>query len=136
MIRVSGELRNTLTHAVPKPRSTGTGDTRIAARPVPRTSAPTDAARVSLRIQRNRCTYTSRLAGSEKTFIVLLCESEAGRGRRGPPRPSVKRSGAVGQLADVQGGRRDAGLADGLVPGGLVGTVGRRGLEDVIDLVA
>ena len=41
MISVSGVFRNVFTHAVPKPRSTGTGETRIAASSTPSTSAPT-----------------------------------------------------------------------------------------------
>src|SRR3954447_20071474 len=95
MIRVRGVLRNMLTQPVPKPRSTGTGETRIAASNTPSTNAPTTEASVSLRIHRNPVTYTSTLAGSEKTFIALLYETRGyemrGYERRG--RRPVKAAG-------------------------------------------
>jgi hypothetical protein len=64
MIRVSGVLRKMLTQAVPKPRSTGTGDTRIAARTTPITSANAVETRVSRRIHQNPDTYRSKFAES------------------------------------------------------------------------
>src|SRR4029453_6980057 len=92
MISVSGVFRKVLTQVAPNPRSTGTGDTRIAASATPITSAPTVPAAVSLRIQRNPVTYTSTLVGSEKTSIVLAAYAEVllndERGRRCRPRSS------------------------------------------------
>src|SRR3954453_12795402 len=78
MISVKGVLRKMLTQPAPNPRSTGTGETRIAASRTPITRARTDDATVSFRIQRNPVTYTSTLAGSEKTSIATL-------GLRGAP---------------------------------------------------
>jgi hypothetical protein len=51
MSRVSGVLRNTFTQAAPNQRSTGTGETRIAASRTPRTSASTADTAVNRRIQ-------------------------------------------------------------------------------------
>src|SRR3954470_3437561 len=78
MISVKGVLRKMLTQPAPNPRSTGTGETRIAASTTPITRASTDDATVSFRIQRNPVTYTSTLAGSETTSIATL-------GLRGAP---------------------------------------------------
>src|SRR4029453_12308162 len=106
MISVSGVFRKVLTQVAPNPRSTGTGDTRIAASTTPSTSAPTVPAAVSLRIQRNPVTYTSTLVGSEKTFIILTFEAGSGRaggaGRTRPRAPRWSGGRAVGQLGDVQ----------------------------------
>src|SRR5687767_1045188 len=93
MMSVSGVFRNVLTHRVPKPRRTGTGETRIAASTTPSTSAPTVPAAVSFRIQRNPVTYTSMLLGSEKTSIALTSsrrgrEQPGGASSAGPARPS------------------------------------------------
>src|SRR4051794_6238451 len=89
MINVNGVLRNVLTQAAPKPRSTGTGETRIAASRTPSTRAKNAEAAVSRRIQRNPVTYTSMLAGSVKTLIVLLTSKPGGAG--GTPAPPVTR---------------------------------------------
>src|SRR3954447_4853739 len=131
MISVSGVFRKMLTQAAPKARSTGTGETRMAASSVPRIRAKTAEAAVSLRIQRKPVTYASTLAGSEKTSIATLK-----RGDRGRAGPDPHRSRAVGQLADVQLGRRLAALAERVVPRLLVRPVGAGGLQDLIDLVA
>src|SRR4051794_4997111 len=127
MIRVSGVFRKMFTQPAPAPRSTGTGDTRMAASRTPITRAPTVAAAVSFRIQRKPVTYTSTLAGSEKTSIVTLGKGVVRvRGERvaGPRQRACDVSGAVGQLGGVQLGRRLAALAERVVPGLLVRAVG------------
>src|SRR5438309_9143957 len=101
MMSVSGVLRNTLTQAVPKPRSTGTGETRIAASTTPKTSAMTPAAPVSLRINRNDDRYTARLAGSEKT-----CTGHLQRPAGACTGPGGPVSLAAGEFAGVQRRRR------------------------------
>ncbi len=72
MIRVSGVFRKMLTHAVPNARSTGTGETRIAASSTPQARASTADAPVSLRIQRKPAMKACWFSGSVKTCIRTL----------------------------------------------------------------
>ncbi len=72
MIRVSGVFRKMLTQAVPKARSTGTGETRIAASSTPQASAKTADAPVSLRIHRKPAMKACWFSGSLNTCIRTL----------------------------------------------------------------
>lgn len=53
MMSVRGVLRKIVTYAVPTPRATGIGDTRIAARMVPSIRAPTAENAVSCTVVQN-----------------------------------------------------------------------------------
>src|SRR6266511_1702664 len=138
MTSVSGVFRNVLTQNVPKPRSTGIGETRIAASSTPNTrEMPVDAP-VSLRIHTNAAMVAARLFGSVNTSKAQHPFNAGGGAlrRAAPGQPNRRASGAVGQLRGVQGRRRRAALTERGVPGRLVPAIRGSRLQDLVDLVA
>src|SRR3954471_6484074 len=102
MMSVSGVFRKVVTQAPPKPRNTGTGETRIAANSTPSTNAITADVSVSRAIQKNPVAYTCRFAGSVRTFITLLGGSAGPRGGDGRALGAVRPSpGNQAQLVSL-----------------------------------
>src|SRR5687768_6933525 len=101
MINVSGVLRKALTQAAPNPRSTGTGETRIAASSTPSTSAVSVDAPVSRAIHQKPVRYSSRFVGSLKTSIATSLAPPAGIRERGRPPAGPARLPGHWQLVNL-----------------------------------
>src|SRR5215216_4576677 len=106
----------------------GTGDTRIAASAVPRSSAPTPPIRNSLMLTQKNWTNRSALSVSTETNSLIVCPwtRQTGEGQAGGCRPGrwLARDGGPSVLLELRRLRRGAGLAQRAVvdlPPGAVG---------------
>src|SRR5699024_2127374 len=140
MTSVSGEFRTTLTYAAAAPRSTGMGDTRIAASSVPPIRQPISVTPNSDSVPQVplRNVWMSVFTGVLRSPCQVVPEAAgghaAGRPRAGPR--SRWRSAPVRSVAVDLGLLDVGGVAQRVLEGLRPGAVLHRGLERVVDRVA
>src|SRR6476660_6666695 len=100
MMSVSGVFRTTFTYAVPSQLSIGTGDNRIAARIVPRTSAPIADNTVNWIVVKNAPRTSYSLPASSSNSGPPACSSPL------PPVSAQQAAGAGGAGAASPAGPR------------------------------